>query len=158
MSENFCRTDRTRNIVRTNVIIKIIYLKRRGKGRGGRKDRFKMQVAELNGKNYLLDLTEAEGKRLLDFLAGREKIMPCPMIRDKDFNLVKDYEDEDFYLKMQEILYAMASGENNSLQSDCLATLIMWSMAWLESLGYDEEKRNELFRKNNELAKRLGWI
>ncbi len=103
----------------------------------------------------------------------RENILPRPVIRDKSGKLIKDYTPRDWYLKLPEKYFEIVAefhdeflkyndvGLKNALFSETaekLADVITVCISYLESLGYDENKRSELFAKVNEKNEKRGYF
>ena len=106
-----------------------------------------------------------------------EKILPCPVVRDKSGKLAKDYSSRDWYLKLQEEIFEVIDnvqifnqfcveyGENyksstnaKNMTAEEIADVITVCISWLETLGYDEEKRSELFAAVNEKNENRGYF
>ena len=89
-----------------------------------------------------------------------EKNLPRPVVRDKSGKLVKDYSPRDWYLKLQEEIFeTMEIGvfEDEDVAEE-IADIITVCVSQLEALGYDEEKRSEIFRRVNEKNKKCGYF
>ncbi len=102
-----------------------------------------------------------------------EKILPRPVIRDKDGKLVKEeYDFRDWYLKLQEEFFEIAEAsaffqaglevpgltENYERLAEELADLITVCISYLENLDYDEKARSELFAKVNAKNEKRGYF
>ena len=86
-----------------------------------------------------------------------EKILPRPVVRDGNGKLAKDYSSRDWYLKLQEEIfetvedYFIDFSYNQPVKTaEEIADVITVCISWLKNLGYDEEKRSEIFAKVNE--------
>lgn len=94
-----------------------------------------------------------------------ENILPRPVIRDGNGKFTRLYSTRDWFLKLQEEIFevfeAMESGRDDEFDELCaeeLADVITVCTSWLETLGYDEEKRSEIFRKVNEKNEKRGYF
>ena len=94
-----------------------------------------------------------------------EKISPQPVRRDGKGKSVKDYSSRDWLLKVQEEVFEVAEfqGCSNSAQAremlaEELTDVITVCISWLETLGYNEQKRAELFIKVNEKNEKRGYF
>lgn len=86
-----------------------------------------------------------------------EKILPRPVVRDGNGKLAKDYSSRDWFLKLQEEIFE-AFVSTKTARAEELADVITVCISWLESLGYDEEKRSELFAEANEKNEKRGYF
>ena len=103
---------------------------------------------------------------------AKEKILPRPVVRDGKGKLAKDYSSRDWFLKLQEEFFEMAEssaffqagievqGLNRSYErlAEELADIITVCISYLDYLGYDEEKRKELFAAVNEKNEKRGYF
>ncbi len=106
-----------------------------------------------------------------------KNILPRPVVRDRNGKLAKDYSPRDWYLKLQEEIFEATDnvqifnqfcveyGENykssanaKNMTAEELADVIAVCISWLETLGYDEEKRSEIFAKVNEKNEKRGYF
>ena len=102
-----------------------------------------------------------------------KNILPRPVVRDGNGKLVKEeYDFRDWYLKLQEEFFEMAEssaffqagievqGLNRSYErlAEELADIITVCISYLDYLGYDEEKRKELFAAVNEKNEKRGYF
>ena len=103
--------------------------------------------------------TKAQGE--FDFNAKTWYIpLPRPVVRDKSGKLAKDYSPRDWYLKLQEEIFeVMEIGvfEDEDVAEE-IADIITVCISWLESLGFTEEKRSEIFAAVNEKNKKRGYF
>ena len=95
-----------------------------------------------------------------------EKILPRPVIRDKNDKLVKDYSIRDWYLKLQEEIFEVMENvtdaetglsDKKSIAEE-ITDVITVCISWLEALGFDEEKRSEFFAAVNEKNEKRGYF
>ena len=89
----------------------------------------------------------------------KEKILPRPVIRDGNGKLIKDHMPRDFYLKLQEEIFETMNV--SAFKDNCaeeIADVITVCISYLNALGYDEEKRSEIFRKVNEKNEKRGYF
>ena len=65
-----------------------------------------MEVKKVQDCYIVETYSEEEERNFWDFLAGKnptqEKILPRPVVRDKNGKLAKDYTSRDWHLKLQE--------------------------------------------------------
>ena len=104
-----------------------------------------------------------------------EKILPRPVIRDGNGKLAKDYSPRDWYLKLQEEIFEVQEAYKDEVDffddydfdiDGCLfprtaeeiVDVITVCISYLNALGYDEEKRSELFAKVNEKNEKRGYF
>lgn len=97
-----------------------------------------------------------------------ENTLPRPVIRDGNGKLTKNYSTFDWYLKLQEEIFEVMEVEadinrdwNARSYEDVaeeIADVITVCTSWLETLGYDEEKRSEIFRRVNEKNEKRGYF
>ena len=106
-----------------------------------------------------------------------EKVLPRPVVCDGNGKLTKNYSSRDWYLKLQEEIFEVIDnvqifnqfcvehGENyksstnaKNMTAEEIADVITVCISWLESLGYDEEKRSELFAAVNEKNEKRGYF
>ena len=99
-----------------------------------------------------------------------EKILPRPVIRDGNGKLIKYHTSRDFYLKLQEEIFevmelkdllersCLITPENEHLAAEEIADIITVCISYLNALGYDEEKRSEIFRRVNEKNEKRGYF
>ena len=99
-------------------------------------------------------------------LKNVQNVLPRPVVRDGNGKLAKDYSSRDWYLKLQEEIFEL--NRAFMLQSvnwggvfdvgEDIADVITVCISWLETLGYDEEKRSELFAAVNEKNEKRGYF
>ena len=94
-----------------------------------------------------------------------EKILPRPVIRDGNGKLIKDHTPRDFFLKLQEeifeVMEAIADGKDDIDDDNVaeeIADIITVCISYLNAIGYDEEKRSEIFAKVNEKNEKRGYF
>ena len=106
-----------------------------------------------------------------------ENCLPRPVTRDKSGKLIADHMPRDFYLKLQEeifevmevsqkMIFAKRSSFYTERQvakledylSEEIADIITVCVSQLEALGYDEEKRSEIFQKVNKKNEKRGYF
>ena len=97
-----------------------------------------------------------------------EKILPRPVIRDGNDKLVADYSLRDWHLKLQEEIFEVLqtqadidrdwNGTVDDNVAEEIADVITVGISWLESFGFDEEKRSELFAAVNEKNEKRGYF
>ena len=89
-----------------------------------------------------------------------QNILPRPVMRDGNYERTKDYSSRDWYLKLQEEIFETVedSFDQPVKTAEEIADVITVCISWLEALGYDEEKRSELFAKVNEKNKKRGYF
>ena len=86
--------------------------------------------------------------------------LPRPVVRDKSGKLVKDYSPRDWYLKLQEEIFeTMEIGvfEDEDVAEE-IADIITVCISCLNSIGYDEKKRSEIFAKVNMKNEKRGYF
>ena len=100
---------------------------------------------------------------------------PRPVVRDKSGKLAKDYSPRDWYLKLQEEIFEVQEAYKDEVDffddydfdiDGCLfpktaeeiVDVITVCISWLETLGYDEEKRSEIFAKVNMKNEKRGYF
>lgn len=94
-----------------------------------------------------------------------EKILPRPVIRDGNGKPFKKHTSKYFFLRLQEEIFEVMEAENfgrddefdDSIAKE-IADVITVCISQLEALGYDEEKRSEIFRRVNEKNERRGYF
>ena len=95
-----------------------------------------------------------------------KNILPRPVVRDGNGKLAKDYTSRDWYLKLQEEIFEVMENvtdaetglsDKKSIAEE-IADVITVCISWLESLGYDEEKRSELFAAVNEKNEKRSYF
>ena len=146
-----------------------------GKGRIFRKDEY-LGIAEFNDDgggswDFDADYLLADDWYIVD--ENLEKILPRPVVRDGNGNLVKEeYDFRDWYLKLQEEFFEMAEssaffqagievqGLNQSYErlAEELADIITVCISYLDYLDYDEKARSELFAAVNEKNEKRGYF
>ena len=90
-------------------------------------------------------------------LKNVQNVLPRPVVRDGNGKLAKNYSSRDWYLKLQEEIFeAFVSTEK--ARAEEIADVITICISWLEALGYDEEKRSELFASVNEKNEKRGYF
>ena len=113
----------------------------------------------------------------VDLLKNLHNVLPRPIARDDYEVPAKDYFPQDWYLKLQEEIFEVMDnvqifnqfcveyGENDkssinakNMTAEKIADIITVCISWLESLGYDEEKRSELFASVNEKNEKRGYF
>ena len=94
-----------------------------------------------------------------------EKILPRPVIRDGKGKLIKDHTPRDFFLKLQEeifeVMEAIVDGKDDIDDDNVaeeIADIITVCISYLNAIGYDEEKRSEIFAKVNEKNEKRGYF
>ena len=95
-----------------------------------------------------------------------ENILPRPVIRAGNGKLIKDHASKDFYMKLQEkifesmweLFYSSVLLINKKNLAEEIADIITVCISYLNALGYDEEKRSEIFRKVNEKNEKRGYF
>ena len=110
-------------------------------------------VRELGNKKVKIEIVpELENKNVL----------PRPVVRDGNGKLVKDYSARDWYLKLQEEIFEVSESIMEDVHAEItaeeIADVITVCISWLESFGYDEEKRSEIFAKVNEKNEKRGYF
>ena len=94
-------------------------------------------------------------------LKNVQNVLPRPVVRDGNGKLTKDYSSRDWYLKLQEEIFEvadMAKLYNKNCAAKEIADVITVCISWLETLGYDEEKRSELFTAVNMKNEKRGYF
>ena len=95
-----------------------------------------------------------------------EKVLPRPVVRDGNGKLTEDYSSRDWYLKLQEEIFEAIENvtdaetglsDKKSIAEE-IADVITVCISWLETLGYDEEKRSEIFAAVNEKNEKRGYF
>ena len=120
-----------------------------------------MTVTYENNKIVIEKVPAETGKKILEFIYGtqNEKIMPQPVIRDGNGKLIKDHTLRDFYMKLQEEIFEVM---NSSMYADEMAEeiadVITVCISYLNAIGYDEEKRSEIFAKVNAKNEKRGYF
>ena len=94
-----------------------------------------------------------------------EKILPRPVIRDGNGKFTKNYSTRDWFMKLQEeifeVMETIADGKDDIYDeyiAEEIADIITVCISYLNALGYDEEKRSEIFRKVNEKNEKRGYF
>jgi len=97
-----------------------------------------------------------------------EKILPRPVVRDGNGKLATDYSPRDWFLKLQEEIFEVMevqadidrdwNGRGYDDVAEEIADVITVCISWLESLGYDEKARSELFAKVNEKNEKRDYF
>ena len=91
-----------------------------------------------------------------------KNILPRPVIRDGNGKLATHYSLRDWYLKLQEEIFEVSESIMEDVHAEItaeeIADVITVCISWLESLGYDEEKRSELFAAVNEKNEKRGYF
>lgn len=138
-------------------------------------------------KNFIIleDMTRKEHQKLLQLAQNGKissaNILPRPVIRDGNGKLIKDYMTRDFYSKLQKEIFESFKANfewflyreeqeghirvkptrANSAKEDFaekIADIITVCISCLNAIGYDEEKRSELFAKVNEKNEKRGYF
>ena len=90
-----------------------------------------------------------------------KNVLPHPVIRDGNGKLATHYSLRDWHLKLQEEIFEVMDGkddfDDNHIAEE-IADVITVCISWLETLGYDEEKRSELFAAVNEKNENRGYF
>lgn len=93
------------------------------------------------------------------FAMPKQNIFPRPVIRDGNGKLTKDYLPRDWYLKLQEEIFeAMNVSAFKDNCAEEVADIITVCVSWLETLGFDEQARSELFHAVNFKNHRRGYF
>ena len=94
-----------------------------------------------------------------------ENILPRPVIRDGNGRFTKLYSTRDWFMKLQEeifeVMETIADGKDDIYDeyiAEEIADIITVCISYLNALGYDEEKRSEIFRKVNEKNGKRGYF
>ena len=89
-----------------------------------------------------------------------ENILPRPVIRDGNGKFTKDYKAYNWIVKLLEEVseVQLATAIHEDKVAEEIADVITVCTSWLETLGYDEEKRSEIFRKVNEKNEKRGYF
>ncbi len=94
-------------------------------------------------------------------LNSSENILPRPVIRDENGELLKDYTTREFYLKLQEeifeVIIAFKYGDKDTIAEE-IADVITVCISYLNAIGYDEKGRSEIFAKVNEKNEKRGYF
>lgn len=97
-----------------------------------------------------------ESEKMIENL--NENILPRPVIRDGNGKLIKDHTPKDLYLKLQEEIFGIVWLVKPNQVIEKIADVITVCISYLNALGYDEEKRSELFAKVNEKNEKRGYF
>ena len=138
-----------------------------GKGRYFCKDEY-CGIAEFNDSgggswDFDADYLFADDWYIID--ENSENSLPRPVVCDGNGRLTNDYSPRDWYLKLQEeifeVMEAIACGrddfDDNHIAEE-IADVITVCISWLETLGYDEEKRSEIFAAVHEKNEKRGYF
>ena len=101
-----------------------------------------------------------------------KNILPRPVIRDGNGKLTKLYSTRDWFMKLQEEIseamekmmlyrygdYQVSANIEREDIAEEIADIITVCISYLNALGYDEEKRSEIFRKVNEKNEKRGYF
>lgn len=130
-----------------------------------------------NSVLLLENVTDEEKEKIFDLVGAKIKtdknILPRPLIYERNsfnpkFNGKKFsfYSPNAFQLRLMQEIIQMASVFNLTKAgapeyyydtvADCLADIITLCITELEVIGYDENKRSELFLKTNARKEKLG--
>ena len=131
-----------------------------GKGRYFCKDEY-CGIAEFNDSgggswDFDADYLFADDWYIID--ENSENILPRPVVCDGNGRLTNDYSPRDWYLKLQEEIFEVMESHSKETKVNEIADVITVCISWLESLGYDEEKRSELFAKVNMKNEKRGYF
>ena len=119
----------------------------------------KIKRNEIDEINFFI--AEMESKNKIN-------ILPRPVVRDGNGELIKDLTPRKFFLKLQEeileVMEAQAyfvfkptpATEENVAEE--IADIITVCISYLNAIDYDEEKRSELFAKINEKNEKRGYF
>lgn len=127
-----------------------------------------------NDKEWVWLLSKCEGNAAEE-IAEFEKILPRPVVRDGNGKLIKDHTPRDFYMKLQEEIFesfkenfewfwykhiGKDSREFSAREhfAEEVADVITVCISYLEAIGYDENKRSEIFAKVNEKNEKRGYF
>ena len=91
-------------------------------------------------------------------LKNVQNFLPRPVIFDKNGKLTKYYSDMDWYLKLQEKIFEVIDELGDDEKAEELIEIITICISWLETLGYDEEKRSKFFAAVNEKNEKRGYF
>ena len=126
-----------------------------------------MNVTYGNNKMVIENVPAETGKKILNFIyeTSTEKILPRPVIRDGNGKLIKDHTPRDFFLKLQEeifeVMEAIVDGKDDIDDDNVaeeIADIITVCISYLNAIGYDEEKRSEIFAKVNAKNEKRGYF
>lgn len=88
----------------------------------------------------------------------KEKVLPRPVIRDRDNKLIANQTEKEFILKLQEEIKEVEDSGTNEETAEEIADIITVCISYLNKLGYDENKRSELFAKVNKKNEKRGYF
>ncbi len=121
-----------------------------------------MLLTKLNEKEYTIDFESMDIEKFLikknKFLESR-KILPRPLIRDKNGKIILDYTHRDWLLKLHEKIVDISQAvmeEGNYETAEELTKLIILCVSWLEYLEFDEDDRFKLFKDINKKNEKNG--
>ena len=118
-----------------------------------------MNVTYENNKIVIENVPAETGKKILGFIYGtlNKKILPRPVIRDKNDKLVKDYSLREWYLKLQEEIFE-AFEDKEYINHYEIADIITVCISYLNAIGYNENGRSEIFAAVNEKNEKRGYF
>ena len=121
-----------------------------------------MLLTKLNDKEYKIDFEDIDIEKFSikknKFLESK-KILPRPLIRDKNGKIILDYTHRDWLLKLHEKIVDISQAvmeESNYETAEELTKLITLCVSWLEYLEFDEEGRFQLFKDINKENEKNG--
>ena len=98
----------------------------------------------------------------VDLLKNLHNVLPRPVVRDGNGKLATHYSLRDWYLKLQEEIFEVSESIMEDVHAEItaeeIADVITVCISWLETLGYDEGKRSELFAKVNMKNEKRGYF
>ena len=121
-----------------------------------------MLLTKLNEKEYKIDFEDIDIEKFSikknKFLESK-KILPRPLIRDKNGKIILDYTYRDWLLKLNEKIVDISQSvmeESDYETAEELTKLITLCVSWLEYLEFDEEGRFQLFKDINKKNEKKG--
>ncbi len=121
-----------------------------------------MLLTKLNEKEYKIDFEDIDIEKFSikknKFLESK-KILPRPLIRDKNGKIILDYTYRDWLLKLHEKIVDISQSvmeESDYETAEELTKLITLCVSWLEYLEFDEEGRFQLFKDINKKNEKNG--
>ena len=84
--------------------------------------------------------------------------LPLPVKRDGNGRLTADYDDRQWYLKLQEEIYEAFSTVRTRERAHELTDVITVCTSYLHALGFDQDDRQELQRAVNEKNAARGYF
>lgn len=87
-----------------------------------------------------------------------EKVLPKPVIRDRDKRPIALQTEREFILKLQEEIKEVEEAGTIEETAEEIADIITVCISYLEKLGYNEEKRSAIFAKVNAKNERRGYF